>query len=281
MPNTLVESLLFGHEQGAFTGATRQRAGIFEKADGGVVFLDEVSELSPSAQVALMRVLERGEVMRVGASRELSVDVRVVAATNRDLEAMCQRGAFREDLLYRLNGVTLRVPPLRERPEEIAPLAELFLGQANRANDRQVEGISDAALRLLHLYSWPGNVRELRNAVERAVVIARGPRVTVDDLPERVRTYLPARAPTLIEAEENEPPRGGTPQGGEAQGGKPAGAIDLRQRLRDYEAQLILEALYRCEGVRREASRLLGVPIRTLNRRIQALDLKPDPGDGA
>src|SRR5207237_5928998 len=171
---TRIESALFGHEQGAFTSADKSARGIFEQADGGTVLLDEIGELAASAQAALLRVLETKKVTRVGGDKEIDVDVRVIAATHRDLEAMVEAGRFRQDLLFRLNTMTLRIPPLRERVDEIRPLAERFLKDAARHNGSAVRAIDPEALAALEAYSWPGNVRELRNVIERAVVLAEG-----------------------------------------------------------------------------------------------------------
>ena len=174
IPDSLVESTLFGYERGAFTGAKEQTKGVFEQANGGTVFLDEIGELPILAQAALLRVLETKRFSRVGSSREIAVDVRIVAATNRDLEAANRRGEFRADLLYRLNAIQLSLPALRERPEEIVPLAKYFVEQANADNKCSVRTIDPAAERLLSYYAWPGNVRELRNAIHRAVAISDG-----------------------------------------------------------------------------------------------------------
>ena len=187
IPEQLVESILFGHERGAFTGATAQNKGVFETADGGTVFLDELGELPLAAQAALLRVLETKRFCRVGSTREISVDVRVVAATNRDLEAEVAAGRFRQDLLYRLNAITLALPPLRDRVEEIIPLANCFMKQAAEANGVTVTAIDSAAQRCLTFYRWPGNVRELRNVVERAVVIASTRVICPEDLPDKLR----------------------------------------------------------------------------------------------
>jgi DNA-binding NtrC family response regulator len=250
IPATLIESVLFGHERGAFTGATGQARGLFEEADGGSILLDEVGELSPSAQAALLRVLETKQVRRVGASHDVPVDVRVIAATHRDLEAMTRTGAFRADLLYRLNAMILEIPPLRERPEEINPLVELFIAQANAANGREVRTIDDEARRVLHRYPWPGNLRELRNTIERAVVIAASPEITVADLPRKVRELAGAG-------------RAAEP------GPEAAGTLDLRAGVQRYEEQAILEALRQAGGNRTEAARRLGVPVRTLSHKIR------------
>jgi transcriptional regulator with PAS, ATPase and Fis domain len=253
IPSQLLESVLFGHERGAFTGADRRSRGLFEEADGGTVFLDEVAELSAAAQAALLRVLETRQLTRVGSHELVAVDIRVVAATHRDLEAMCTAGTFREDLLYRLNTMTIQIPPLRERPEEIAALVRLFLEQANRANDRQVKEIDPDALDLLRAYRWPGNVRELRNVIERAVVIAPAEVVSPADLPPRLR--MPSGGPGTAEAVEDE-------EG------------NLRERVKDYEAKLIREALAQAGGNQTEASRALGIPRRTLVRKIRDYGLK-------
>jgi DNA-binding NtrC family response regulator len=187
IPQQLIESALFGHERGAFTGAEQRTKGVFEEADGGTVLLDEIGELSPAAQGALLRVLETKRITRVGSNREFTVDVRILAATNRNLEKMCEQQAFRWDLLYRLNAMTIKLPPLRERPEEIESLTSHFIRQANRANGCEVWGIEPEALALLCRYNWPGNVRELRNVIERAVVLTRRGAISVDELSERVR----------------------------------------------------------------------------------------------
>jgi DNA-binding NtrC family response regulator len=242
IPRTLTESTLFGHERGAFTGADARAQGVFERASGGTVLLDEVGELSAAAQVALLRVLESRVVTRIGSHREIPVDVRVIAATHRDLEEMCREGTFREDLFYRLNAIILRIPPLRERPEEIPELAQIFLQQANAANKRTVEGIEAAAVRLLCRFDWPGNVRQLRNVVERAVVLARGSRITVEDLPVQLRS--PATVIT-------------------------GGSLDLRERVKKHEAELIVEALNRAGGNQKDAAALLNIPLRTLSRKLR------------
>jgi len=280
IPATLVESVLFGHEKGAFTGATQSSKGIFEEADGGTVLLDEVGELSASAQAALLRVLESKEITRVGSNREITVDVRIIAATNRDLEAMCQQEKFRWDLYYRLNAMTLKVPPLRERPEEIGPLAELFMRHANAANGCSIAGINGDAMRLLHQYPWPGNVRELRNAIERAVVIARGETITAKDLPQRVREVggepRPLTGPHVVV--ERAPDLRRTPPGPThpVTPVAPTGAdtLDYKQRMQRYEAELILDALRRCNWNRTEASQLLNMPVRTLSHKINQHGIK-------
>lgn len=187
LPADLVESELFGHVKGAFTGAQADRAGRFERADGGTLFLDEVGDVPAAVQVKLLRVLQSGEYERVGDARPRRADVRVVAATNRNLDAAMQEGTFREDLYYRIAGVRLRLPPLRERPADVALLAEHLAGRLAEARGAAAPEWSDAALAALAAYRWPGNVRELQNAVERAVVLARGGPIEPRHLPEEVR----------------------------------------------------------------------------------------------
>jgi DNA-binding NtrC family response regulator len=269
----LLESALFGHEKGAFTGATQQHKGVFEAADGGTVLLDEIGELPPAAQVALLRVLENKKVTRVGATREIDVDVRVVAATHRDLEAMVEAGTFRADLLYRLNALTLRIPPLRQRVEDIAPLARRFLAEAAEADGAAVQRISAAAMERLEAYAWPGNVRELRNAIERAVVIAETTVVELRDLPERVRatsgvaSEAAAAAPVAAPGSVPPPP----PDEGDVGSGDGEG---FKRRVERYEAALIVEALRGTGGSQTEAARVLQLPLRTLQHKIKALGIK-------
>jgi len=267
IPEHLVESTLFGHEKGAFTGATSRSAGVFESADGGSVLLDEVGELPSPAQAALLRVLESKCFSRVGSSKEIAVNVRVLAATHRDLEAMCRVGEFREDLFYRLNGMQIAVPPLRERREEIGLLAEHFIQQANAANDCRVQGVDEDAMRLLLAYQWPGNVRELRNAIERAVVISNGKTISVDDLPEPVRSLAGARGSIGR----------GHGDGGETVQVGPGRDVNLRAETKRLETRLVLDALRQADGDRSRAARMLGLPVRTLSHKMQALGIKrPD-----
>ena len=259
IPATLVEGMLFGHERGAFTSADRTTKGIFEQATGGTVFLDEIGELSAAAQAALLRVLESKKVTRVGGVRELDVDVRVVAATHRDLEAMCDAGQFRRDLLYRLNAVTLMLPPLRERREEIEPLVRAFIAECNRESQKNVRAVDPAVWERFARYGWPGNVRELKNVVERAVVIARGDVLVADDLPERIRGTTEA-PPAAVPA------------------GALDGNVDFKDRIRlqtqRYETDLIVEALRRTGGNQTEAAKLLAMPVRTLAHKMKELGIK-------
>ncbi len=257
IPQTLLESVLFGHEQGAFTGADKAAPGIFEQATGGTVFLDEIGELAPSAQAALLRVLETKKVMRVGGHKEIEVDVRVIAATHRDLEAMVEAGRFRQDLLYRLNTMTLRIPPLRERVDEIKLLAERFLKEASAKAGAGVKSIDAKALEALEAYGWPGNVRELRNVIERAVVLAEGKAIKPEDLTERVRGGT--RAQTQAEPEVD--------AGDDA-------SRDYRERVRKFETELILRALHKANGNQTEAAKALNLPLRTLVHKIQTYGIK-------
>ncbi len=254
----LVESTLFGHERGSFTGAVQQQKGVFEAAQGGTVFLDELGELPPAAQAALLRVLESKRVTRVGSNKETPVDVRLVAATHRDLEAMCRDGTFRLDLLYRLNTMVVRLPPLRERSEEIEPLAQRFLRQAARANDRTMVGIHPEALAALRRYSFPGNIRELRNAIEHAVIVADGETITLDDLPEHVRQGSPRSHSSVVPGAEPLLEEGS----------------DLRERVQRYESELIRDTLRQTGGNQTEAARMLRMPLRTFVHKLRALGIR-------
>ncbi len=203
LTESLLESELFGHEKGAFTGAYRRKEGCFELANRGTLFLDELGTISPAMQVKLLRVLEKMEVRRVGGSDLVKVDVRIVCATNARLEDAVAAGTFREDLYYRVNVVQLVLPPLRERPEDVPILADLFRGKCASKQGRSVSGFDRAAVRLLQEYPWPGNVRELQNVVERAVILATGPRIGERDLPDRLRRVAPKKtAVPAFDAEE-------------------------------------------------------------------------------
>jgi DNA-binding NtrC family response regulator len=191
VPEGLLESELFGHARGSFTGAAQDRPGLFEAASGGTIFLDEIGEVPPAMQVKLLRVLQEREVRRVGENRDRPVDVRVLAATNRDLLSDVNAARFRQDLYYRLRVVEIRVPPLRERREDVLPLARTFLAEASARTGRKVTGLTPEAANQLVRHAWPGNVRELENAVERAVVLAKGTRVDVEDLPDEIARALP------------------------------------------------------------------------------------------
>jgi DNA-binding NtrC family response regulator len=262
IPTHLVESTLFGHVKGAFTGASQPREGLFEAADGGTLLLDEIGDLPLAIQATLLRVLENGTVMRVGETRERTVDVRVLAATNRDLEAMVERDEFRSDLFYRLNGARLDIPPLRERRSDILPLAERFL--ADVCADGRVASLSEQARDALLGYSWPGNTRELRNTVHRAAVIAQHDVIGAEDLPARVRGGPRSRAvsPPLDGGEEPSPQR--LLRDGES----------FRACLERLESSVLREALTAAGGNQSEAARRLDMPRRTLVHKIKTLGLR-------
>ncbi len=262
LPETLLESELFGHERGSFTGADKRKIGFFEAADGGTIFLDEIGEITAAVQAKLLRVLEEHKITRVGGTQEIAVDVRVVCATNRDLEGEVGRGAFREDLYFRISAFTILVPPLRDRKSEILPLTEYFLGVMAREHGQAPPRVSDEARRALERYSWPGNVRELRNALERALVLQAGGVVELEDLPERLR-------------EESEM-RGGPALPLPVEGG----GVDVRQQIADVERASILAVLEACGGNQTHAARKLGLSRRALIYRMEKHGLKPPPGGG-
>ncbi|MBI4621648.1 MAG: sigma-54-dependent Fis family transcriptional regulator [Verrucomicrobia bacterium] len=240
IPENLLESELFGHEKGAFTGAHQQRIGRFEEADGGTIFLDEIAELPPSLQAKLLRVIHDGTCRRIGSSRDLRTNARVLAATNRDLEAQIAAGKFREDLFYRLNVMELHVPPLRERPEDIVPLATHFITQFSQQPSRFSATVSAC----LKAYRWPGNVRELRNAMERAALLSRGEIVLPEHLPARIM--------------------GAKPEAGPAEPGD-------AQRLEQIEREAILKALRNNHYNRTETARELAISRRALTYKLQRL----------
>ena len=240
LSSTLLESELFGHEKGSFTGATELRKGRFEMADGGSLFLDEIGEVDSSVQVKLLRALEERAFERVGGQETIEVDTRLIAATNRDLKQMVADGSFREDLYYRLHVVVIELPPLRKRVGDIPILLSHFLAEFNDENERSIEGFSSDALELLQAYGWPGNVRELRNAVEQMVVLSRGQRMGVRELPAHIRD-AGADGERVVTA-------GGT--------------------LEEMEKQAILQALKTSGGNRTRAAEQLGISRRTLHRKI-------------
>jgi DNA-binding NtrC family response regulator/pSer/pThr/pTyr-binding forkhead associated (FHA) protein len=285
IPEQLIESALFGHERGAFTGAHARAHGVFEEADGGTVLLDEIGELPPSAQSALLRVLETKRVTRVGSSKEIQVDVRILAATNRDLEAMCATKAFRWDLLYRLNTMTLRVPPLRERIDEIEALVRHFIQQANLANGCQVTGLERQALSLLHRYPWPGNVRELRNVIERAVVLVQEGLISADALSERVRAAGVSAEPHIQRPPHHKPTQSFSAPLEDEELDTDLGATDsismdqiaaagLRAEVQKFEQALLLVALERTGWNQAQAARDLRIPLRTLFHKIKTYGLR-------
>jgi two-component system response regulator HydG len=240
-----LESELFGHEKGAFTGAERRREGKFVQAHGGSLFLDEVSEMSKAMQVKLLRVLQEREVTRVGGAEVIKVDVRVIAASNKNLKEEIQKGNFREDLFYRLNVVSLHVPPLRERKEDIPMLAQHFLKHFSERNNKNIQGYTPRAMQKIMAYSWPGNIRELMNAVERAVVLAHADFLDAAE----IALIMEDSASSVGAAESDRPPQ--------------------NLSLEDVEKKSILGALDACGGNKSEAARRLGITRKTLRAKLQ------------
>ncbi|MBR0459294.1 MAG: sigma-54-dependent Fis family transcriptional regulator [Victivallales bacterium] len=245
----LLESELFGHEKGAFTGASERVQGRFETAGDGTLFLDEIGEISLATQVKLLRVLENRTFERVGGKESLPVNARLLAATNRNLQEMVTAGTFREDLFYRLNVVSISIPPLRERREDIEPLLDFFLRKANNDNDKHIVGFAPETTKVLAAYDWPGNVRELRNCVERMVVFARGAILTMGDVPAELRTAV---------SKQYEEPSSNTPA-------QPEEPLDIHAN----EKSLILKALEECGGNRTHAAEKLHISRRTLQRKLR------------
>lgn len=240
IPESLLESELFGYEKGAFTGAVARKEGRFDRARGGTLFLDEVTEMRPAIQVRLLRVLQDGEYERIGGTETLHTDVRVIAATNRDIEREVAEGRFRQDLFYRLNVIRLNVPSLRQRSEDVPLLAQHFLARFSTKNRKNVQGITPEAMESLTSYEWPGNVRELENAMERAVVLCREDRIAVNDLPPQVRG------------------------GGEA---RRQVSFEVGTELKVIERRMIRETLRMCNGDKNLAASLMGITARTIYRR--------------
>ncbi|MBS3779129.1 MAG: sigma-54-dependent Fis family transcriptional regulator [Desulfovermiculus sp.] len=251
MSESLLESELFGHEKGAFTGADRRREGRFVQADRGTIFLDEVGEMSMPMQAKILRVLQDGEIQRVGGDRVITVDVRVIAATNKDLQTMVSQGSFREDLYYRLNVVHIPVPPLRERSEDIPVLAQHFLNLYAERNKKKIKGFTPQAMDLLIKHPWPGNVRELENAVERAVILSPGEYISEQDLPANI-----GQRPQ----EKTHSQKQDIQSAGE-------GSLD------DLEKAAVSRALAQAEGNKSEAARLLGITRRTLYNKLEKYGL--------
>jgi two-component system, NtrC family, response regulator HydG len=252
LPETLLESELFGHERGAFTGAMERRLGRFELAHHGTIFLDEIGELTPAAQTKLLRVLQSQEFERLGGTHTLKVDVRVIAATNKDLEAAVRAGQFREDLRYRLQVFPLTVPPLRERRDDIPLLAEHFLKSYAERHRRRLRGLTPRALDLLMRYEWPGNVRELEHAIERAVILARGEHLTPEELPPNTR----AASGDLEDTTLQEP------------------SVPVGLTLKEVERELIRKTLERTGGNRTRAAEVLGISRATLHNKLKEYDLQ-------
>ena len=258
IPENLLESELFGHVKGAFTGAVVAKAGLFEAADGGTLFLDEIGELPQPLQVKLLRVIQEKRVRRVGGNTDRPVDVRIVAATNRDLREETQRGGFREDLYYRLDVIQIALPPLRERMDDVPLLVNHFIGKYVAELGKPVQGISDEAMERILAYPFPGNVRELENTVERAVALSRGETIDADALPPSLLDPAPARGAGLL------PPDG----------------ANLDELVNEYERGLLREALVRSGGVKKRAAALLGISFRSFRYRLEKLGLDDASGAG-
>jgi DNA-binding NtrC family response regulator len=249
LSENLLESELFGHEKGAFTGASRRRIGRFEEADGGTLFLDEIGELSPAVQVKILRFLQEREFQRVGGNRTIRSDVRIISATNRNLQGEVKDGTFREDLYYRLNVVTIAVPPLRERKEDLSPLIDHFLNRFAHENGKEIQGTSSEARDLLLRYDYPGNVRELENIIERAVVITRGPVITSRDLPFSRSSVHPHMSEVKTWR-------------------------SLKESVEDLECKMIRRALKETANHQTRAANLLGISERMLRYKLKKYGLK-------
>jgi transcriptional regulator with PAS, ATPase and Fis domain len=255
IPENLLESELFGHVRGAFTGATTSKQGKFELADGGTIFLDEIGDMSPDLQVKVLKVLEEGEFEQVGGSKTIKVDVRIIAATHRDLAEEVQRGTFRDDLFYRLYVIPLNLPSLRDRKSDIPYLVYYFLNNSNHDNNRQVKGITEEALALMIKYSWPGNVRELKNMVERLVVLKGDGEIDVQDLPIELKSSGNCDTPGAIEI---------TDEG-----------ICLNSAVTEFEKALILQSLEKTKWVKNKAAKLLHLNRTTLVEKIKRHRIQP------
>jgi transcriptional regulator with PAS, ATPase and Fis domain len=250
IPETLLESEIFGHEKGAFTGAADRRQGCFELADHGTLFLDEIGEMTPATQVKLLRVLQERTFRRLGGRQEQSVDVRVIAATNIDPADAVQKGRLREDLYYRLNVFAMKLPPLRERKEDLPLLVQAFINEFNARNQRSVAGVDQTAMRLLEQYQWPGNVRELRNVIERATILAPGQFIEAAHLPPVVTNET-----------------GPEPQ--------PHMALAPGTTVEEAERRLILMTLQHTRDNKTRAAEILGISLKTLHNKLNRLRLRP------
>ncbi len=259
LTETLLESELFGHEKGAFTGATARRRGRFELADGGTLFLDEISEINAAVQVKLLRVLEERKFERVGGDQTVDVDIRLITATNRDLRTLVREGKFREDLFFRLDVVTIELPPVRERADDVPLLINRFIREFSEQNAKPIEGITPDAVAMLSAYDWPGNVRELRNTIEKMVVLCRGDRLTSRDVPQGIRSEVQT--------------------GGRVPSGR-ASQMPSADSLADAERAMIFRALERNDNNRTRAAEELGISRRTLHRKLRQYE-EEDAAAGA
>ncbi|MBI3180258.1 MAG: sigma-54-dependent Fis family transcriptional regulator [Deltaproteobacteria bacterium] len=268
IPKDLMESEFFGYEQGAFTGAVSSKPGRFELADGGTLFLDEIAEIPSAMQVKLLRALQESEFERVGGIRTIHVDVRLIAATNRDLAKEIEAGAFREDLYYRLNVVPINLPPLRERVEDVPLLVETFIAKYNKKLGKKVQGATPAALARLAAYAWPGNIRELENVIERTLLFSEGERIDAGDLPELARSQPTAGAPAPAKPESARVTDAG------------AGSMKEIVRLKtgEIERDLIIKALEETRGNVTRAAHVLGISRKSMQNKMKELGLRAGGG---
>jgi two-component system response regulator HydG len=264
LPESLLESELFGHVRGSFTGAIKDRKGRFEMADGGTIFLNEIGEMSASAQQRLLRVLQDSELEKVGSNTTIHIDVRVIAATNKDLQQEIIDHKFREDLYYRLRVVQIHIPPLRERIDDIPILAQMFLKRYSEEVQKEVKSFSQDAMNLFYSYPWPGNVRELQHAVEHAVIFARGDQITLNDLPDEVRTFRTSVVATSAPVEQVKHNQI---------------LIELGSTLEQAELEIIRRTLESVNGNKGEAARVLGLSRSSLYRRLPKLGIEGDDGE--
>lgn len=273
IPETLIESELFGHKKGSFTGAVADKPGLFEAANGGTLFLDEVGELPLSMQVKLLRALQDKTIRRVGGNESTKVDCRIIAATNRDLEAGVAKGTFREDLFYRLNVIMIRTPPLKERPGDIPILAKFFLERFNAKQKKELKGFTADAMAVLRAHTWPGNVRELENVVERAITLENNDEVGLEGFPSTLQDVAKAMRAKGQLGEAQGPPA--IPELPPAEFG--GGPIDLDKVLSEVERAYLLSALHHTGGNKTRAAELLGMTFRSIRYRLEKLGLDPGP----
>ncbi len=268
IPEALMESELFGHEKGAFTGANARHIGKFQYAEGGTMFLDEIGELAPQMQVKLLRVLQNRTFTPVGSNREIRCDVRIIAATNRDLEQMIKDGGFRQDLFYRLNVMPIFLPPLRDRSDDIPALVNHFIRKFNELHGRQVTGIDSEAMLALQNFNWPGNIRELENAVERSFIMEPGNQLTLRSLPEQISGLSPSESI-------NEPAPPHEEEEHESHTMLDIAGIDFQVEKEEFERQFIINALKRFGGKINQTVAHANIPKNTLLRKIRKYDIKP------
>ena len=272
IPSELLESELFGHEKGAFTSAIRTRVGRFELASGGTIFLDEIGDMSPSLQVKILRVLQEHAFERIGGTRTIKVDIRVIAATNKDLERAVREGRFREDLYYRLNVIPIRVPPLRERKEDLPMLVDYFLQEFSRQRGRQIKSLGPEVMDRFLAYEWPGNVRELENVIERIFILSEGEEICLDDLPRRLQDAVPQTGAATASAA---PAASGPRQPLVVR--LPENGLSFNTAVSDFEKMLIVEALNRTGWIKNKAAQLLGLNRTTLVEKIKKKKIRRPP----